>query len=224
MLRRVFAAATRVIAMLVLIAAAGFLSLLFGVIGTVLLALGVGAFFLVRTGWSSTDVPPYSDAPLGPVEFESVYNRSDTVLAWRRRAPRIRFRTLPSITLFVVLLLTVLYIVEPLVSGAFHYSPKGLLLAPLQSIYYTQNPKLMSAAVVIRIEWPPRHPEPSLVVNGEPVSRSALPERLRKELALRPASWPVYVQGDPNLPFYAVVDVLDMIAEQRAEAVLLTTR
>jgi len=45
---------------------------------------------------------------------------------------------------------------------------------------------------------------------------------LRKELSRRPPSWPVYVQGDPNLEWAWVLKVVDMVRGLPAEVVLVT--
>lgn len=64
--------------------------------------------------------------------------------------------------------------------------------------------------------------EPNLFVNSQPVAWEDFDAVLRKELSRRPPSWPVYVQGDPNLEWAWVLKVVDMVRGLPAEVVLVT--
>jgi biopolymer transport protein ExbD len=61
-----------------------------------------------------------------------------------------------------------------------------------------------------------------LYVNSELVPTERLDSLLRKELGLRPPDWPVYVEGDRDLDWGVVLDVIDRVRGLHAEVVLLT--
>lgn len=45
---------------------------------------------------------------------------------------------------------------------------------------------------------------------------------LKKELARLPPDWPVYVEGDPDLEWLQVAEVIDAVRGQQAEVILLS--
>jgi biopolymer transport protein ExbD len=59
-------------------------------------------------------------------------------------------------------------------------------------------------------------------LNFHLVDRDDFGSILRTELKQRPPDWPVYVEGDPNLEWKSVAQVIDAIRGQQAEVVLLT--
>ena len=59
-------------------------------------------------------------------------------------------------------------------------------------------------------------------LNFHLVDRDDFGSFLRTELDRRPPNWPVYVEGDPNLEWKSVAQVIDAIRGQQAEVVLLT--
>lgn len=63
---------------------------------------------------------------------------------------------------------------------------------------------------------------PTLYVDSQPVSWEEFDKRMRKEINRRPPDWPVYLDGDPDMEFGYVVNVIDKLRGLRAEVVLLT--
>lgn len=190
-------------------------------VGLMLIAGGLPLIF--RSQMQGTEVTPFTDAPLGHEELAFVYDRSDTVLSWRRRTRRMRFRTLPSISFLVVLLLWIIGVPVSAIDP-FRWAPKGIELAPLQKPNCLKDPKLAGTAVVIRIEGPAVNGEPTLSINGSRVSRDRFAERLQSESAKSPSQCPAYLQGDPDLPYQTIVDVLDTIRAQGSDAALTLSR
>jgi biopolymer transport protein ExbD len=47
---------------------------------------------------------------------------------------------------------------------------------------------------------------------------------LRRELRIRPPSWPVYVDGDPDLEWGEVVRAIDVIRGSHGEVVILPVK
>ncbi len=62
---------------------------------------------------------------------------------------------------------------------------------------------------------------PSLYVDGQSVPWEDFETVLRKTLKLRPPSWPVYLDGDPNMEWGWAVRAIDRIRGLQAEVVLL---
>ncbi len=61
-----------------------------------------------------------------------------------------------------------------------------------------------------------------LYIGSELVAWADLGALLKKDLALRPPDWPVYVEGDPDLEWRQVAEAIDAVRGQQAEVVLLT--
>jgi len=60
-----------------------------------------------------------------------------------------------------------------------------------------------------------------LYLNSKPVTEKELPGALEHAFALR-ADWSVYVEGDPELPYAAVVRAMDQIRSAGGKVIMLT--
>ena len=76
--------------------------------------------------------------------------------------------------------------------------------------------------LLVRVEGEGFSAVRSLYIGSGRVPSQDFDTVLRKELATRPPSWPVYVEGDPDLEWRAVVRVIDEIRGFNARVVLLT--
>jgi hypothetical protein len=65
---------------------------------------------------------------------------------------------------------------------------------------------------------------PRLSVNYQPVSWEDFPAVLQKELMLRPPTWPVYLEGAPDIDWLWAGKAIDTIRGLQADVVLLTIR
>ena len=58
-------------------------------------------------------------------------------------------------------------------------------------------------------------------VDFQPVAWEDFDALLKKQLARRPPDWPVYLEGDPDMEWRQVAEVIDAVRGQHAEVVLL---
>ena len=65
---------------------------------------------------------------------------------------------------------------------------------------------------------------PSLYIDSDRVAWEDFSAVLHTELSRRPPDWPVYVEGDPDLEWRQVAEVIDAIRGAGADVVLLTDR
>jgi hypothetical protein len=65
---------------------------------------------------------------------------------------------------------------------------------------------------------------PTVTVNGQAVALEDLPMLLRRALWLRPPSYPVYLEGDPDMEWGNAVRVMDVIQGQHVPVILLTPK
>ncbi len=100
-------------------------------------------------------------------------------------------------------------------------TPKGLpvrLLRP--GVEGSQLPGLDPLLIQVRLA---RKPGPALLfVESQPVAWEQLGGLLNKELPRRPPNWPVYVQGDADLEWRQVAQVVDIVRGKWGQVVLLT--
>lgn len=75
--------------------------------------------------------------------------------------------------------------------------------------------------IIVTIRQDPATLYPDLFVNSKPVEWSGLEDTLKEQLKIRP-NWVVYIDGDPNLPFAHVAEVVNAVKKLHAKAVLLT--
>ena len=100
---------------------------------------------------------------------------------------------------------------------------KGLrihLLRPGPSM--GSNSPLMQPIVVQVLDAGPKR-VPGVYVNSKATSWNNLAGELKYQLKLRP-EWVVYVQGDPNVAWANVVNVMDVTKGLHAKVVLLTSQ
>lgn len=100
--------------------------------------------------------------------------------------------------------------------------PKGLLVSLAGREQPTRDP-VLHPPIIVRIETTtPRGPS-RVFVNSKPVEWKDLSSALTGELKTR-SEWVVYVDGDPNLPWFDVVNAVDAIRGVHARAVLLGSK
>lgn len=126
-----------------------------------------------------------------------------------------RFSTPPHFALFcstvlVLVVFAMMVLTAPTPSNGLYIS---LNVAP--NARYDLTPP-----VIVRIRQDPKL-YPNLFVNSKRVEWSGLKDALRDELKIRP-DWVIYVDGDPNLPFAHVAEVVGIGKELHAKVVLLT--
>jgi biopolymer transport protein ExbD len=137
----------------------------------------------------------------------------------RRLTLRHPLSGLPLVPLIIFLtwlpVLVVFLSIRPLVSVGV-----PIHLLPVHS---TAQPVIGIQPLLIRVE-PSNAGLPRLYVNYRPVAWDQFETVLRKELALRPHDWPVYLEGDPEMEWRWAVIAIDRIRGLHAEVTLLTTR
>jgi hypothetical protein len=100
---------------------------------------------------------------------------------------------------------------------------QGLMIRLLQPPAPAQaSPRIES--LLVRVEFAGPGVRPNLYVNSQLTSWGDLSTVLRKELGRRPPTWPVYFQGDPDMPWEYAMEAIDVIRGFQAEVVLLTAR
>ena len=115
------------------------------------------------------------------------------------------------------------------------------IVAVMLPLWFLQTINRMSVGIWIRTARPATHQEAEKVANvlvvhleceqgtrvyvvdTERVSREALPERLKQELAVR-SDWTVYFDATSDVDFKEAMDVIDVIRGMRAKVVLLAGR
>jgi hypothetical protein len=75
--------------------------------------------------------------------------------------------------------------------------------------------------LVVRLRVNPPERRPALYLDAQPISWADLESVLRKELRLRPPTWPVYIDGDPNMEVGWAFTAIDIIRGLGGEATLL---
>jgi hypothetical protein len=78
--------------------------------------------------------------------------------------------------------------------------------------------------LLVRVQFAGSNVRPSLYVNSQLISWGDLSTVLRKDLSRRPPTWPVYFQGDPDMPWDYAMEAIDAIRGFQTEVVLLTAR
>lgn len=137
-----------------------------------------------------------------------------------RFPPQKPISALPTFGFFCATILSLL-VISFMMIYAIHPHPKGIRVLIRSSYPEITSTGAVEQPIVVRIEdvgpdFPYR-----LYVNSKPVPRNELESALRDELKRRP-DWIVGVEADPNLPWMAVVDAVDLIKQMQARAVLLT--
>lgn len=116
--------------------------------------------------------------------------------------------------------LTIAVPVCVIVQAEFHVIPVGLYVHLVRpGIQGQVFPGLQP--IFIQLVSPPDLRRPSLYVDGQPVPWEDLETVLPRELKLRPPSWPVYLDGDPNMEWGWAGRTIDRIRGLQAEVVLL---
>ena len=107
------------------------------------------------------------------------------------------------------------------VQAQFHIIPKGLRVHLLKTGVSAQVfPGLQP--ICVRLISPLDRTRPSLYVDAQPVAWEDLETVLQKGLKLRPPSWPVYLDGDPDMEWKWAGNAIDRIRGMQAEVTLLT--
>jgi biopolymer transport protein ExbD len=76
--------------------------------------------------------------------------------------------------------------------------------------------------LLVRVEFNGRSVIRNLYIGSQRIPPEVFETTLLKGLASRPPTWPVYVEGDPNLDWGAVAKVIDEIRGLHAKVVMLT--
>jgi biopolymer transport protein ExbD len=118
---------------------------------------------------------------------------------------------------FQVPLLFVLIVLQP------DYSNSGLPVRVYRA-EKTSQPIPGLEPVLVRIHFKAGDSRPELYINSQLVPWDNFEENLQKALSRCPPEWPVYVEGDPDLDWGAVVNVLDRIRGLHVPVTMLTNR
>ena len=127
-----------------------------------------------------------------------------------------RARPLSGLSSIALLLIEVLLVLIITFLVLRPITPKGIRIRLLRPGVSAQ-PSPGIQPLVVRVERDGR-----LYVNSELVPTERLDSLLRKELNRRPPDWPVYVEGDGDMDWGDVLDVIDRLRGLHAEVVLLT--
>ena len=140
---------------------------------------------------------------------------------WKPRpSHRGMFTGLPSFGLMAA----IVYLVLMLVAFASHLTlviPKGLIIHIWKSEVVPYQSSPWTEPLLVRLALTGRSPRPNLYLNRQPESWDELGPALAKELSRRPPHFPVYVEGDPDMDWGPVVNVVDIIRGLHAEVILL---
>jgi biopolymer transport protein ExbD len=99
--------------------------------------------------------------------------------------------------------------------------PKGLVVRLLRpEVAVEMQPGV--EPLLVRVEGEGSNAVRSLYIGSWRVPPQDFDTVLRKGLDTRPPSWPVYVEGDPDLEWRAVLRAIDEIRGFNAKVVLLT--
>lgn len=119
------------------------------------------------------------------------------------------------ICFFVLILICVL--------PSFRLVPRGL---PIHLLSPAIAAKAQAGVepLLVRVESDGRSVVRSLYIGSHRVPSEDFDTVLRKGLAVRPPTWPVYVEGAPNIEWQSVVKAIDELRGLHAEVILLTSR
>lgn len=145
----------------------------------------------------------------------------------RRRDLRPSKRPAFSRTSFFGLIAAISYILVAISFGVLKTlgrpTYQGLMIHLLQPPAAAQaSPQIES--LLVRVKFARSNVRPSLYVNSQPVSWGDLSTVLRKELSRRPPTWPVYFEGDPDMPWEYAMEAIDVVRGLHAEIVLFTSK
>src|SRR3954454_18595887 len=90
---------------------------------------------------------------------------------------------------------------------------------PKLGVVATPLPGIQPVLVEVRLAEHSQRPE--IYVNSQPVQWDDLEAVLRKQMSIRPPSWPVYLQGDANMDFGWAAKAIDIIRGAHAEVMLV---
>jgi biopolymer transport protein ExbD len=169
--------------------------------------VGAGLWMVDRRNRSLQESPPVASG---------VRDSSYARLPARRPSKNRLFTGLPSYGLVACHAWLLILVPYWVFLSLQHSSPRGLLVHLMKP-----GPMPVSnsgiPALLIRVER-----DGNLYVNAEKVPWENLGTVLRRELARRPPTWPVYVEGDPSLEWKQVARAIDTVAGLQAQSILLT--
>ena len=149
-------------------------------------------------------------------EVEGEEPRTTSVVEPRPLEETQRFAALPHFGLYCTTVLGLVVFVMMVLNTP--YPSKGLYVSLNVDPNARYDP---TPPIIVTIRQDPATLYPNLFVNSKPVRWSGLQDALKNELKVRP-NWVIYIDGDPNLPFAHVAEVVNAAKELHAKAVLLT--
>jgi biopolymer transport protein ExbD len=100
-------------------------------------------------------------------------------------------------------------------TSAWRYLPHGLMIRTLRpGVEIPRSPGVQPLLIQVDAA--------GIFIDSERMSLDSLSARLKQELSRRPPEWPVYIQGDADLAWRKVAEVIDAVRGQGAEVVLIT--
>jgi len=124
-----------------------------------------------------------------------------------------------SPSLIIVLVLFLVWVSLVLATSLDRLVPAGFRIRVIRPGVITQSsPGLQPLRIRVTGDWQAHR----LFVGTRLTPLAEFGAVIREEMKRRPPDWPVYVEGDPDLEWRSVVEAIDVIQGQGAEAVLLT--
>ena len=130
---------------------------------------------------------------------------------------------LPSFAMMCVPVLTILTFIMMVGRVLEHWIPYGLPVRVLRPGYLAQ-PTPGLDPIVVRLTLSGQNPRPDVYIGAQLVAWEEFETRLLREIGQRPAEWPVYFEGDPQMDWQWAAQTIDRIHGLPAEVVIIRYR
>ncbi len=124
------------------------------------------------------------------------------------------FGLIASFVIYPVLLIWICFYLPP--------APRGLAVRLLTPEIAAETPRPGAEPLLVRVGSDGRSVVRSLYIGSQRLPPEDFHRALRNGLASRPSTWPVYVEGDPEIDWGPVVKAIDELRGLHAKVVLLT--
>jgi len=160
--------------------------------------------------------------PTGAAGSLALSGLASAPILWKPRPPRKPpLPGLPAFSFLTANILILLVIISWVGRSVVHVVPTGLRVRTLRpGVFRPPSPGIQPLVVELRLAG--KNPRPELYLDFRPVAWDDFAKSLEKEIRRRPADFPVYVQGDPEMAWGWAAKAIDEIKGFHVEVVMLT--